>query len=198
MENQIQELQEELATLDLTKAADKKRATEIDKAIAEFQSALEGKNQKDNKPSLERTVNIKLPSTTDIVGEIVSFSPRKDDRDRIMFYMLDIQDIHNKTVSIPVNPSYYEKIKESHQEGDVSKVSVEHREAGKTGYLDPNGVMIAHTKDGDSLANIVRYSKLAFLRDMRSLEKDKDLEKVLDADKEAMMAVATFLGHTYK
>ena len=138
---------------------------------------------------------LKLPQIREVTGILVSAEVVELQAGD--FVLITVQDVANELITVSSSPAYWSRVGRTFQEDMCVQIKYEQRLAGKTGYEDATGAMVAHTGDGNNLAGIKRFAKSAFDRMVLNGDSDDLIAKVMDVQIESQTAVATLLGHLY-
>lgn len=135
---------------------------------------------------------IKEPSKKDLVGILLSAEEIESKGTSLV--LVSIQDIDDEVVTLSTSPGYWKKVGKLFPPDSIVKVNYESRVAGKTGYKDASGNMVAHTSDGNNLVGITRFSSIAFQRMMDEQSKSSDIAVISSVEVDRVSAVAQYLS----
>ena len=136
--------------------------------------------------------SIKEPQKKDLVGILLSAEEIESKGTSLV--LVSIQDIDDNVITLSTSPAYWKKVGKLFPPDSIVKTSYESRVAGKTGYKDASGNMVAHSSDGNNLTGITRFSSISFQRMMDEQSKSSDIAVISAAEVDRVGAIATYLS----
>ena len=174
--------------------------TELEKLQAELAAATTDSDKakiaaKIAKLEASMKPKLKLPKVKSLVGILTDVQVLDDNN----VVLITVQDSEDGLHTIASGINYWHKVGKGFTEDSCVKIQFEERKAGETGYKeDGSEEFVAHTKDGNNMTGIYKYSAMAFQRQLDNNDLDVKIEKGMtriegvEADKAT--AVATFLS----
>ena len=187
MENQIQELQDELASLDLSKPKDKARSEELNKAIAQFQSST----TVENPPVVATTKALPKQSQLERVEGFAMFLEATTrgtaPRQVVVVSLLDPEGVE---IELTTSPNFWKRFATFiTPESPYCKYKGHIQKEGQA-FLGNDGSTITPSQDSISMAGLVRVPEKVWEKIILGNEKTSaQREEILQRDIQTISAL---------